>query len=136
MSPPLRKPSQIDVSASDSDRENFATDSTRLTIRHSNHFPWVSVIRFSHKEDMQPEIDSLLRDEAEKNIHVARDYIARRSLDTDLGPFKRTHDVSSAYCFPKIIFSKLFQTFPKSNDIASHLADSDLCSQTQVQSLN
>jgi hypothetical protein len=45
------------------------------------------------------------------------DYISKMPLDTDLGPFKRTHEVSSEYYFPN--FSKLFQTF----DIAFPSAD-------------
>ncbi len=49
MSPPLRKPSRNDASASDSDRESTATDSTRSKTRQRNHFPWVSVVRYSHK---------------------------------------------------------------------------------------
>ncbi len=89
MSPPLRKPSQNDASASDSDRESIATDSTRSTTRQSNHFPWVSVVRYSHKEHTQPEIDSHLV-EADRIMHIAGDCIAKRPLDTDLGPFKST----------------------------------------------
>ncbi len=50
MSPPLRKASQNDASASDSDMESTATDSTRLTTRQRNHFPWVSVVRYSDKD--------------------------------------------------------------------------------------
>jgi hypothetical protein len=50
MSPPQRKPLQNDASASDSDRESTATDSMK----------WVSVVRVSHKEHMQPEIESYL----------------------------------------------------------------------------
>ncbi len=67
---PLRKPSQ-DASASDSDRESTTTDSTRLTTRQRNHFLWVSVVRFSHKDHMQPEIESQLVEEADRIMHVA-----------------------------------------------------------------
>ncbi len=52
---------------------------------------------------------SYLVEEAVKIMHVAGDYIAKRPLDTDLGPFQRTHYVSSAYCLPSIVFLKLFQ---------------------------
>jgi hypothetical protein len=64
---------------------------------------------------MQPEIESYLIEEADRIMHVAGDYIAKRPLDTDLGPFKRTHNVSSAYCFPVIVFSKLFQSIFQKN---------------------
>jgi hypothetical protein len=106
MSPPLRKPSQNDASASDSDRESTVTDSTRSTTRQRNHFPfpWVSVVRYSHKEHTQPEIESYLVEEADRIMHVAGDYIAKRPLDTDFGPSKRAHNVSSNHCF--------LQTFP------------------------
>jgi hypothetical protein len=30
-------------------------------------------------------------------MHVAGDYIAKRPLDTDLGPFKRTHNMKCNY---------------------------------------
>jgi hypothetical protein len=49
---------------------------------------------------MQTEIASLLVEEADRIMQVAGDYIAKRSLESDLGPFKRSHNVSSAYCFP------------------------------------
>jgi hypothetical protein len=78
MSPPLCKPLQNDASASDSDRESTATDSTRSTTRQHNHFPWVSVVRYSHKDHTQPEIESHLVDEADRIMHVAGDYIAKR----------------------------------------------------------
>ncbi len=68
------------------------------------------MVRYSHKEHMQPEIESHLVEEEDRIMHVAGDYIAKRPLDTDLGPFKRTHNVNSAYCFPIIVFSKLFQS--------------------------
>ena len=82
--------------ASDSDRESTATDSTRSTTRQRNNFPWVSVVRYSHKDHTQPEIASLLVEEADRIMQVAGDYIAKRPLDTDLGPFKRSHNVSAA----------------------------------------
>jgi hypothetical protein len=50
MSPLLRKPFQNNASAPDFDRESTATDSMK----------WVSVVRVSHKEHMQPEIESYL----------------------------------------------------------------------------
>ncbi len=113
MSPPLRKPSQNDASASDSDLERTATDSTRSTTRQRNHFPWVSVVRYSHKDHTQPEIESLLVEEADRIMHVAGDYIVKRPLDINLGPFKRSHNVSSAYCFPIIVISNLSKVFSK-----------------------
>jgi hypothetical protein len=113
MSPPQRKPLQNDASASDSDRESTATDSTRSTTRLRNNFPWVSVVRYSHKDHTQPAIASLLVEEADRIMHVAGDYIVKRPLDINLGPFKRSHNVSSAYCFPIIVFSKLFRSIFK-----------------------
>jgi hypothetical protein len=73
------------------DRESTATDSTRSTTRQRNYFPWVSVVRFSHKDHTQPEIESHLVEEADRIMHVAGDYIAKRPLDTDPGPPSKEH---------------------------------------------
>jgi hypothetical protein len=123
MSPPLRKPSQNDASASDSDRESTATDSMISTTRQRNHFPWVSVVRYSHKDHTQPEIESPLVEEADR-LCMLLGIILRKGAD--LGPFKRTHNVSSAYCFPIIIISNFSKVFSKKIDITSPSAD--LCS--------
>jgi hypothetical protein len=124
--PPLHKPSQNDASVSDSDKESTATDSMRSITRQRNHFPWVSVVRYSHKDHTQPEIESQLIEEADRIIHVAGYYIAKRPLDTDLGPFKRTHNVNYAYCFPIVVIPNFSKLFSKKIDITSPLAD--LCS--------
>ena len=96
--PPQRKSSYNSASASDSDRESTATDSTRSTRKRLN-FPWVPVKRFSYKDFKPNDIATLLTQEAARLMDIAGNYIAKKSLDTDLGPFKRTHEVCcmSAY---------------------------------------
>ncbi len=123
----LRKPSQNDASASDSDRESTgctATDSMISTTRQRNHFPWVSVVRYSYKDHTQPQIEIHLVEEADRIMHVDGDYIVKRPLGTNLGPFKRTHNVTA--CFPIIVISNFSKVFSKKNDITSPSAD--LCS--------
>ena len=112
ISPPPRKPSYNSASASDSDMGSTATDSTRSTRKRTN-FPWIAVKRFSHKDMKQTEITQLLSHEAARLMDIAGNYISKKSLDTDLGPFKRTHEVCcmSAYSVLRFQFFQFFQFF-------------------------
>ena len=112
ISPPPLKPSYNSASASDSDRESTATDSTRSTRKRLN-YPWIAVKRFSHKDIKQTDITQLLSHEAARLMDIAGNYISKKSLDTDLGPFKRTHEVCcmSLYSVLRFQFFQFFQFF-------------------------
>jgi hypothetical protein len=99
-SPQQHKPSHNSASASDSDKESTTTDSTRSTTRKLTNFPWIPVKRFSHREFSQENIRKLLEQEAERLMLLAGDYTAKKPLETDLGPFKRSHKVCFAHHFP------------------------------------
>jgi hypothetical protein len=78
---------------SDSEMESIATDSTRSTRKRSSS-PWIQFKRYYHKEHLQAETRKLLEKDAFELIEVAGRYLPKKVTDTDLSPFKQSHQVS------------------------------------------